>query len=90
MIGKNIETVLSQIIKRFPLLSTLENKVFAHDNGGRRSGEDRREFTYSDYTPERRSFKERRSGFDRRVKLCIDKITVDHRRYFNHVSMAHG
>lgn len=36
------------------------------DNGGRRSGIDRRQFSYSDHVPERRSGKERRSGRDRR------------------------
>ena len=38
------------------------------DNGGRRSGFDRREFSYTAYIPERRSGKERRSGQDRRQK----------------------
>ncbi len=36
------------------------------DNGGRRSGVDRRQFVYADYMPERRSGTERRSGRDRR------------------------
>jgi len=70
------------------LINNLENKKFAHDNGGRRSGEDRREFTYSDYTPERRSPKGRRSGFDRRIKLYIDKIITDRRNYFNNASLS--
>ena len=39
------------------------------DNGGRRSGFDRREFFYDLHIPERRSGKERRSGRDRRLKL---------------------
>ena len=38
------------------------------DNGGRRSGTDRREFSYTSHIPERRSGKERRSGLDRREK----------------------
>jgi hypothetical protein len=38
------------------------------DNGGRRSGVDRREFSYTSHIPERRSGKERRSGNDRRLK----------------------
>jgi len=70
------------------LINTLKNKTFKHDNGGRRSGEERREFTYSDYTPERRSSKDRRSGFDRRLKLYIEKITPDRRVYFNNASLA--
>jgi len=32
------------------------------DNGGRRSGTDRREFNYTSHIPERRSGKERRNG----------------------------
>jgi hypothetical protein len=38
------------------------------DNGGRRSGVDRREFSYTSHIPERRIGKERRSGNDRRLK----------------------
>lgn len=36
------------------------------DNGGRRSGVERRSFSYSGHIPERRSGKDRRSGLDRR------------------------
>jgi len=36
------------------------------DNGGRRSGIDRRRFSYSDHIPERRSGEDRRSVSDRR------------------------
>jgi hypothetical protein len=36
------------------------------DNGGTRSGNERREFQYTDYIPEKRSGRERRKGFDRR------------------------
>jgi len=70
------------------LINTLKNENSKHDNGGRRSGGDRREFTYSDHTPERRSSKDRRSGFDRRIKLFIDKITIDRRNYFNKASLS--
>jgi hypothetical protein len=37
------------------------------DNGGRRSGIDRRRFNYSGHFPERRSGEDRRSGLDRRT-----------------------
>jgi len=70
------------------LINTLKNENSKRDNGGRRSGEDRREFSYSDYTPERRSSKDRRSGFDRRIKLYIDKITIDRRILFNKASLS--
>jgi len=36
------------------------------DNGGRRSGIDRRQFSYYEHIPERRSGKDRRNGNDRR------------------------
>ncbi|MFW9906044.1 MAG: hypothetical protein ACFFFH_17105 [Candidatus Thorarchaeota archaeon] len=39
------------------------------DNGGRRSGMDRRQFSYTAHIPERRSGEDRRSGFDRRLEL---------------------
>ena len=39
------------------------------DNGGSRSGVERRQLDYIESTPERRSGKERRKGFDRRRGL---------------------
>ena len=36
------------------------------DNGGRRAGLDRRQFSYSGYLPERRCEEDRRLQFDRR------------------------
>ncbi len=36
------------------------------DNGGRRSGVDRRKFSYTGYIPERRAVEDRRSRLDRR------------------------
>ena len=44
-------------------------KQIVSDNGGRRSGIERRQFSYNGHIPERRSGKERRSGNDRRRKL---------------------
>jgi hypothetical protein len=41
-------------------------KVISIDNGGRRSGGDRRNYSYSLHIPERRSGQDRRSGEDRR------------------------
>jgi hypothetical protein len=37
------------------------------DNGGRRSGIERRRFQYTSHVPERRSGYDRRSGIDRRT-----------------------
>jgi len=42
------------------------DKVLKIDNGGRRTGGDRRCFSYSLHLPERRSGEDRRSGKDRR------------------------
>ena len=39
------------------------------DTGGRRSGIDRRQFSYSYHIPEKRSSKDRRNGIDRRSGL---------------------
>lgn len=44
--------------------SDVVNKMI--DNGGRRLGYDRREFTYSGHIPERRATSDRRNGGDRR------------------------
>jgi hypothetical protein len=45
----------------------LENPAYGIDRGGRRLGIDRRQFTYSHYTPERRGGSDRRSVPERRV-----------------------
>ena len=58
-----------------PIIS-VENKVmasFIRDNGGTRLGLDRRQFSYDKHIPERRSGKDRRNGFDRRLKPRISE-----------------
>jgi hypothetical protein len=47
-------------------MDELMDAVRLRDNGGRRSGLDRRQFSYSGYLPERRSGEDRRAGSDRR------------------------
>ncbi len=42
---------------------------YIHDLGGRRSGHERRRFSYTEFIPERRSGKNRRNGQDRRNGL---------------------
>jgi len=42
--------------------------AFIRDNGGKRLGLDRRQFSYDKHIPECRSDKERRNGLDRRLK----------------------
>jgi len=39
------------------------------DNGGRRLGDDRRQFSYTNHIPDRRLGEDRRTGFDRRSDL---------------------
>ena len=41
------------------------------DNGGRRLGIDRRQFSYTDYIPEGRTDNDRRSGIERRSGLDL-------------------
>lgn len=48
-----------------------ENFPILKDNGGRRIGFDRRNFSYSLHIPERRSFDDRRKGMNRRKKIRI-------------------
>jgi hypothetical protein len=55
------------------------------DNGGRRSGMDRRRFSYSAHIPERRQGLDRRSGRDRRRLMSITE-----RRTRNRVSGPWG
>ena len=55
------------------------NKLISLDNGGRRSGGDRRNYSYTLHIPERRNLKDRRSGEDRRKTSRI-KIKKD--RYY--------
>jgi hypothetical protein len=54
------------------------------DNGGRRSGIDRRAFLYAVHLPEKRSVKDRRNRFDRRggVERRSDKRSEGGRRQY--------
>ena len=47
-------------------MSDFLEKMQLVDNGGRRSGADRRQFSYAFHIPERRISSDRRSGKDRR------------------------
>ncbi len=42
------------------------NRIVMVDNGGRRLGDERRQFSYTHYLPERRLKEDRRCGSDRR------------------------
>ncbi len=55
----------------------------AQDNAGRRSGIDRRQFSYLVHVPERRSGMDRRGGVDRRIlKGAILDKAKERRRYY--------
>ncbi len=56
------------------------------DNGGRRSGIERRRFSYAIHVPELRSGKDRRNGIDRRNEvehIGINRSTGERRRRFS-------
>lgn len=48
-----------------PMMEKKQNSI-STDNGGRRSGGDRRTYSYTLHVPERRSGADRREGEDRR------------------------
>jgi hypothetical protein len=52
------------------------------DNGGRRSGIERRSFSYTNYFPERRSGKDRRNGVDRRKGRYVHREDIERRSVF--------
>jgi hypothetical protein len=47
-------------------VNTYDIGIFLRDNGGRRTGIERRYFSYTSFIPERRSDNDRRSSLDRR------------------------
>ena len=60
-----------KIKTNFKFIQLVED--FLKNNGGRRSGIDRRQFSYDYHIPERRSDNERRSRLDRRLKPRTSK-----------------
>jgi hypothetical protein len=65
------------------LLYNMKMELKMTDNGGTRTGFDRRKFEYAAYIPERRSGIDRRKGFDRRSKLA-PRRGFKHRNNLNH------
>lgn len=63
------------------------------DNGGSRTGAERRQFDYTETVPERRSGKERRKGSDRRTGLAqrrgdqnaVDLLPIERRDQFRRI-----
>ena len=61
-------------------MSYLEENINIGDNGGSRTGKERRKLSLVNYTPERRIVKERRSGLDRRNGLnSRDGLSIERR-----------
>lgn len=68
LLDKNLTMAL--IDKDLTMDETVQKIIFL-DNGGRRSGVDRRQFSYTSYIPERRRGGDRRKGEDRRKMARI-------------------
>jgi hypothetical protein len=70
--------------KTFSAMDNSDFKPTLYDNGGRRSGIDRRSFSYSDHIPERRRGSERRMLEERRLikdrRKALGKIAGRDRR----------
>ncbi len=64
------ESCIKLLLKlgKTPKKQSAMGKKILLDNAGRRSGGDRRAFSYGVYIPERRSGQDRRDGLDRRSK----------------------
>jgi len=57
------------------------------DNGGTRTGSDRRKFQYTAHIPEKRSGRDRRKGFDRRSPMprrrrSERRVSLNHRETY--------
>jgi len=80
----------AQILNKSEIIdSCMSAKVI--DNGGRRSGMDRRAYLYAVHLPERRSGQGRRSKFDRRSgveKRTLKRSATDRRAYSNTVHIG--
>jgi len=56
-------------------------------NGNRRFGNDRREFSYTAYLPERRSGKDRRDVFDyRSIQTYKSRIDTENQQYHSGIT----
>lgn len=67
VVNNNMQNRKDWILLTFGQDMTKDNeRILLKDNGGRRSGKDRRIFAYAGYLPERRAGQDRRSGLDRR------------------------
>jgi len=71
-----------RILTQEQAMNDILNKMKSVDNGGRRSGGDRRNYSYTLHIPERRTGKDRRSGEDRRKSPRIRVIRDNNEKRF--------
>jgi hypothetical protein len=63
------------------------NNVGITDNGNRRFGIDRREFSYTAYLPERRLGKDRRGVFDyRSIQIYERRSEIENQQYHSGIT----
>ena len=63
------------------------NNVDITDNGNRRFGIDRREFSYTAYLPERRSGKDRRGVFNHRTRQTYEsRSDIEKQQYHSGIT----
>jgi hypothetical protein len=67
---KKGQIVSSNIKSKVRSMNTTDKKLKMADNGGTRSGTDRRKYRYITFYPEKRSGEERRKGYDRRIPIA--------------------
>ena len=68
-----------------------EESLTIRDNGGSRTGRERRKFSLVNYSPERRIVKDRRGGQDRRNGLkSRDGLAIERRDAFRMVDFKKG
>jgi len=74
-------------------MSFPDSGTMIKDNGGTRSGRDRRKLSVINRVPERRRLEDRRSGQDRRRELkCRDCFAIERREAFRsiHKNISNG
>ena len=72
-------------------MSYSEESLTIRDNGGSRTGRDRRKLSLVNYSPERRIVEDRRSGQDRRNGLrCRSGLAIERRDAIRMVDLEKG
>jgi hypothetical protein len=77
------DTQLFSTAKKVRPLYNMKMELKMVDNGGTRTGLDRRKFEYTAYIPEKRSGMDRRKEFDRRSLMAL-RIGAERRNSLNH------